>query len=250
MALRRASTSGLAEAPHDVQRPFADEDASTAAVDLRQLSRLFGPTAGLARVSLRIEVGQVVVLRGPNGAGKSTLLRVVATELASTFGTGTVLGFDLERQRVQIRRRLEFLGHRFRLYEDLTVEENLRFWVTMYGIGRDVDIGSALAQVGLAERAARPAGSLSQGMRQRLALARAAVRQPELLLLDEPYAGLDEDGKDAVDRLVAAARAARRTVILATHDLSRTLPLVDRVITMRGGAVFSDKPSPRERMAR
>jgi heme ABC exporter ATP-binding subunit CcmA len=190
------------------------------AVALANVTRVFGTTPGVVRVDLSVERGELVVLRGANGAGKSTLLRIVATAISPTYGGGSALGFDLVREREQIRRRTELLGHRTRLYEDLTAEENLRFACTAFEADPNA-IGPSLERVGLLDVARERVRGFSQGMRQRVALARVLLRRPELLLLDEPYAGLDEDAKDQVDAVVADNAAHGGTVVLATHDAAR-----------------------------
>ena len=134
------------------------------------VSRVFGATAALVQADLEVRTGSVVVLRGGNGAGKSTLLRIIATELSPTYGSGSILGLDLELQRPSIRRRVAFVGHATHLYGDLTVAENLRFWTRLTGTS-DIGLTSALERVELEERADEQARNLSQGMRQRLALA-------------------------------------------------------------------------------
>jgi heme ABC exporter ATP-binding subunit CcmA len=218
--------------PLTEQRP-ATHDAAPTAVALSNVTRVFGLSPGLVRVDLRVERGEVLLVRGPNGAGKSTLLRVIATALSPTYGTGSVLGFDLLIDREQIRRRTELLGHRTRLYEDLSAEENLRFWCTL----TDADPGgipSALDRVGLARAARERVRGYSQGMRQRVAVARVLLRSPELLLLDEPYAGLDAEAKEVVDHAVIEAQRDGRTVVLATHDLTRG-EMATRVVHMQAG---------------
>ena len=208
------------------------------AVRLSGVTRVFGVAPALIRADLSVERGEVLLVRGPNGAGKSTLLRVIATALSPTYGSGSVLGFDLVTGREEIRRRVELLAHRTRLYEDLTARENLRFTSALYGLdaGR---IDPVLRDVGLADAAGERVRGYSHGMRQRVAVARALLRSPELLLLDEPYAGLDEEGKDVVDRVILAARAEGRTVVLATHDPSRGTAAT-RTAFMDGGRLLPD----------
>lgn len=215
-----------------------------AAVQLAGVSRVFGLTPALVRVDLRVEQGETVLVHGPNGAGKTTLLKTVATVLAPTYGTGSVVGFDLERGKHEIRRRIEFMGHRTRLYADLTAAENLRFAAALSGIRGGQRILEALEQVGLADRAGERVRGFSQGMRQRLALARALLRRPQLLLLDEPYGALDEEGKALVDALVLEAGSEGRTVILATHDVPRAELLSDRRICMERGRIVLDHTIP------
>ena len=210
-------------------------EAETPAVLLSGVTRVFGVTPALVRADLRIERGEMVLLRGPNGAGKSTLLRIIATAAAPTYGSGSVLGFDLVRRRDEIRRRTELLGHRTRLYEDLTATENLRFVCAMHGID-GATVPAALGRVGLEDAARERVRMFSNGMRQRLALARLILRRAELLLLDEPYAGLDAGGKTLVDELVAEAHSERRTVVLATHDETRG-GLAGRMILVDAGRI-------------
>jgi len=192
-------------------------------------------------VHLVVLRGEVVLLQGPNGAGKSTLLRVIATALSPTYGRGSVLGFDLVRQRNEVRRRTDLLGHRTRLYEDLSAAENLCFACALLGVDPRL-VPGALARVGVAGVADERVGGFSQGMRQRVALARAMLRSAELLLLDEPYAGLDEQAKQVVDEVVLAAHAAGRTVVLATHDATRG-GLATRTVVMEAGRLRAG-PAP------
>ena len=194
--------------------------AENAAVSLSRVTRVFGVTPALVRVDLDVARGEVLLVRGPNGAGKSTLLAVLATALSPTYGTGTVLGFPLDRGRDEIRRRTELIGHATRLYEDLSGRENLRFWARLTAVD-DARVDAALEAVGLRAAADDRVRGYSQGMRQRVAVARATLREPDLLLLDEPYAGLDDEAKEAVDVLVARTAARGATVVLATHDPTR-----------------------------
>ena len=211
------------------------ESAGTAAVQLSGVTRVFDVTPALVRVDLRIEQGEIVLIRGPNGAGKSTLLALVATLLSPTYGSGTVLGFDLTRDRAEIRRRIELLGHRTRLYPDLNARENLRFACALHGLDSS-GVDEVLERVGLLEVASDRVRGYSQGMRQRVAVARAMLRAPQLLLLDEPYAGLDDEAKGLVDLVILDAKAEARTVLVATHDAGRAT-FADRTIVMDGGRI-------------
>ena len=200
--------------PHgDRERPAV---AGTPAVVLDSVTRTFGLTPALVRVTLRVERGEVLLVRGHNGAGKSTLLRVVATALSPTYGRGAVLGHDLEAGREGIRRATELVGHRTRLYEDLTAEENLRFTCALHDLDA-TSVPDVLHHVGLESVATERVRRFSAGMRQRVALARALLRDPELLLLDDPYAGLDAPARKVVDGAISDLRARGRTVVLATH---------------------------------
>jgi heme exporter protein A len=212
------------------------------AVALSGITRIFGVTPALVRIDLEVPRGEVLLMRGANGAGKSTLLRVIATVLSPTYGSGSVLGYDLARERDEVRRRVELIGHRTRLYEDLSGRENLRFWCRLYGVdGGAVD--EALTRVGLAREAGSRVSGYSQGMRQRVAVARAWLHRPELLLLDEPYAGLDEQAKAIVDDLIAETAARGATVVLATHDRTRGAG-AGRTIYVDGGRIVPDPTDP------
>jgi ABC-type multidrug transport system ATPase subunit len=207
----------------------AGTSAATAAIRLRSVTRVFGATPALVRADLEVAPGEVVLIRGPNGAGKTTLLRVISTALSPTYGGGAVLGLDLLADREAIRRRTELLGHRTRLYDDLTVAENLRFACA--------SLSPALERVGLTAVADHRAGGLSQGMRQRLALARAILRDPELLLLDDPHAGLDASGRETLDTMVAEARERGRTVVLTAHDPAAGA-IATRALRMEEGRIL------------
>ena len=204
-----------------------------AAVRLERVTRLFDGSAAVTALTLTVGNGEVLLVEGANGSGKSTLLRIVATALSPTFGTGTVLGADLVRHRSWIRARLELVGHEPRSYADLTATENLRFVCALYGASTD-RVGATLERVGLEDVASVRVSGFSQGMRQRLALARALVRRPDLLLLDEPYAGLDPEARGLVDDLVEEGRRWGQTVLLASHE-PPPAGLVDRTVRMSAG---------------
>ena len=214
--------------------------ATATAVHLARVTRLFDGLAAITQVDLDVGTGEAVWLRGSNGSGKSTLLRVVATAISPTYGGGTVLGHDLVRGRAAIRAGTELVGHHTRLYEELTATENLRFVCDLLGLDPG-GIAAALDRTGLAEVATVRAGNFSQGMRQRLVLARCLVRSPRLLLLDEPYAGLDPDARVVVDDLLAEARDSGRTVLVASHEAPPDR-LIDRMVGMDGGRLCPADP--------
>ena len=213
---------------------------TAAAVDLVGVTRLFGAVPAVVRADLRVERGETVVLRGPNGAGKSTLLKIAATSLSPTYGGGRVLGFDLLLEREQIRARADLMTHRTRLYEDLTAAENLRLWCRLLGLGHE-GVDAALDRVGMLEVAGERVRGFSQGMRQRVAIARVLLRAPELLLLDEPYTGLDAEARHAVDDLVRHASSEGRTVVLATHHPAPER-LEHRTLHLDGGRIVREAP--------
>jgi heme ABC exporter ATP-binding subunit CcmA len=212
-------------------------------VHLRGVVALLGRFPALAGVDLDVRTGEVVLLKGPNGAGKSTLLRVCAGLVPVSAGTASVLGCDLRRDARGVRRRVGLLGHATSLYDDLTAAENVRFWAAAAGL-RDADPVAALDRVGVGGRLADlPVGRLSTGQRRRVAIASLVVRRPELWLLDEPHAGLDQSGRELLDGLVRDAVAAGATVLLASHELERVEVLQPRQITVAGGVVHRDEPA-------
>ena len=198
---------------------------------------MFDGLAAISAVNLEVAEGETVWLRGWNGSGKTTLLRLIATAISPTFGGGSVLGFDLRTERSAIRARTDLLSHETRLYGDLTAVENLRFACSLYDCDPRL-AGPALGLVGLEEVAAVRVARFSQGMRQRLALARCLMRRPALILLDEPYAALDVEARVVVDGLLTAAQAGGQTVVVASHE-APPAQLIDREVIMDGGRVIT-----------
>jgi heme ABC exporter ATP-binding subunit CcmA len=212
-----------------------------AAIRFRSAVALLGRFPALAGVELDVEAGEVVLLQGPNGAGKTSLLRACAGLLAVTAGEAEVLGVDLRKDRRSVRRRVGLLGHTGFLYDDLTVEDNVRFAVRAAGRPTDA-VGPALARLGLDGRLRRlPAGRLSTGQRRRTALAVVLARDAELWLLDEPHAGLDAEGREVVDGVIAEAAARGAAVLLASHE---DFPGAHRTLVMAGGQVHAAAPRP------
>ena len=191
----------------------------------------------LAGATLRVDAGEIVLLRGPNGAGKTTLLRLCAGLLPLARGVGRVAGCDLATERADVRRRVGMLGHANGLYAELTVTENVRFWGATVGASQD-EVSAALERMGLAARLATvPVGRLSAGQKRRTALACLVARRAQLWLLDEPHAGLDAAGRDELDATLRRAVAAGATVVLASHELDRAGGLATRVVDVVGGQV-------------
>lgn len=212
-------------------------------IEVRNLTKSFGPRAALAGVDLRIEPGEFVTLVGPNGAGKTTLLRVLATLTRPTSGTVRIAGLDPVRRGAEIRRQIGFLSHRTLLYEDLTAEQNLHFYARMYDLGEgSTRIAHLLERVGLAARRHDLVRTFSRGMQQRLAVARAVLHQPQVLLLDEPYTGLDPNAAQVLTDLLAELAGEGCTVLLTTHNLGRGLAVGHRVVVLaRGHLVYDER---------
>lgn len=218
-------------------------------IRFRSAVALAGRFPVLAGVDLDVARGEVVLVRGSNGAGKTSLLRACAGLLRVSSGEAEVLGEDLCRDQRAVRRRVGMLGHAAGLYDDMTAADNVRFALRASGQTGSVT-GPVMEQLGLGGRLATTrAGSLSAGQRRRVALAVLVARSPELWLLDEPHAGLDAEYRDLLDGLIAGAAASGSTVLMASHEAERTLPLAARVITIAGGAVTGDEPGPRSRPA-
>jgi ABC-type multidrug transport system ATPase subunit len=211
-------------------------------IELRGVTRVFDGLPAVSQVVLDVAAGETLWLCGSNGSGKSTLLRVIATALSPTFGTGRVLGLDLRSERDEIRSRLELLGHQSRFYGDLTALENLRFVARLYGLGARRAL-PALERAGLDEVAGVRTASFSHGMRQRLALARCLMRDPELVLLDEPYAGLDVDARVLVDDLLTDVRTRGRTLVIASHEPPPD-GSVSRRVLLEAGRIVAREPVP------
>jgi heme ABC exporter ATP-binding subunit CcmA len=211
-----------------------------AVIRLREVVALMGRFPALAGIDLEIGEGEVVTVQGPNGAGKSSLLKLCAGLLAVKSGEAEVLGHDLTIDRASVRRRVGMLGHDTALYGDLTVSENLTFWARASRASESA-VADALDRLDVAPRLWPVAVSrISAGQRRRVALAAVVVRRPELWLLDEPHAGLDQDARAVVDGLVNEAAASGATVVVASHELDRAGPLATRTITVSGGILVAD----------
>jgi len=218
-------------------------------VEARQISKRYARTWALKRVDLTVRPGELVSLLGPNGSGKSTLLRVLTAVTRPTLGDVKVFGVE-PRNGNQVRARFGVLPAQHYLYGELSALENLRFAATMYGMrASDDQLVEALAHVGLAHVANRHVRTYSSGMRKRLALARATLHDPELVLLDEPYGALDVEGIGWVDSFTRELREAGKTLIIATHEIGRALALCDRAVALRSGRVEFDGPTSEYRGA-
>jgi heme exporter protein A len=204
-------------------------------IELEGLVRRYGEREALSDVSLSLAAGQTLVVFGPNGAGKTTLLRVLATLLCPHAGEVTVLDRRLPADAWAVRGRVGLLGHEPLLYRELTARENLRFHARLHGAEED-RVEEVLAAVKLSDRAEEPLKTLSRGMVQRTAIARAVLHDPELLLLDEPWANLDPAARELVEPLIGAGgEGERRTRVISSHDPSGGLSEADVVLGLCDG---------------
>jgi len=215
--------------------PPADARALRAA----GLSHAYGDRWALRDLDLGLAAGETLAVLGPNGAGKSTLLRILATLLRPTGGTVAVFGAELPREAWRLRGRIGYLGHQPLLYRDLDARENLAFHARLFGLSDgEARAADLLERVGLAGRAATRVGEMSAGMVKRLAVCRAVLHDPDLLVLDEPLANLDPDGARVIAPLLGVAPG--RTRVVVTHDVEAALEQADRALGLRrdGGVAF------------
>jgi heme ABC exporter ATP-binding subunit CcmA len=211
-------------------------------ISLQSAVCLLGRFPALAGIDLDVDAGDVVLLAGPNGAGKTTLLKLCAGLLPVRSGRAVVLGHDLVRERRSVRRQVGLVGHETFAYDDLTIVENVRFATRAAGRDR-ADADAAIARVGLAELAGVLHGRLSHGQRRRLSLAIALARDPRLLLLDEPHAGLDAEGRAVVDEVLRSAAADGRTILLASHELAVARRFAKREVAIVAGRAHEGPPA-------
>jgi heme exporter protein A len=210
------------------------------ALESEDIRKTFGHFTALSGVTLNVERGEFLALFGRNGAGKTTFLKIAATLVRHTHGKLRVEGVDIGEAPEQARRHIGFLSHNTYIYRDLNPVENLRFFAKLYGL-KDPDkrIDSLLDRVGLHRRASDPVRGFSRGLHQRLGIARVMLHDPSLILLDEPYTGLDANAVETLNRMLDEASAAGKTIILTTHDLEQGLRGATRAaIIDRGKLVF------------
>ena len=212
-------------------------------VRLVDVSRHFGRRRAVSHVSLRATSGDIIGLLGPNGAGKSTIISLLATLVSPTSGSVTYGGQPAGALGDELRASIGLLAHELYLYPELTARQNLEFFARLYGLDPSRIVEAALAASGLSDRADDEVAGFSRGMRQRLALERALLHKPRLVLMDEPFTGLDDAATGAVGERLRALSAAGAIVILATHDLDLADGLVTRVAVIRNGRLVADEPA-------
>jgi len=213
-------------------------------IQIQGLVKRYGLNTALRGVDLHVRDGEFVTLVGPNGAGKSTLMRIVATLLAPTEGQVSVGGWDFPRNADKVRRHIGLVSHQSLLYHDLSAAENLTFFGRLYQLD-DIDdrVNEALKKVGLFARQRDPVAGFSRGMVQRLTIARATLHEPDVLLMDEPYTGLDQDASQLLDSLLDQEAQKGRTILMITHDLIHGLEHSDRVAILNNGRIVYEMES-------
>jgi heme exporter protein A len=222
----------------------AAEGAAAPAVEAVGVAKRFGRVTALRSVDLAVSSGSVTGLFGHNGAGKTTFLRIAAGLMRASAGALRIAGLDITRQADAIRGRIGMVSHQLFLYEDLTALENLRFFGRLYRLdGLEERCQEVLEQVELSHRANSRARHFSRGMAQRLAIARAFLHRPEILLLDEPYTGLDQRAVGRLNRLIDGFREDHHTVLLTTHDHHLGFSMATDVAILRRGDVVHHSPA-------
>jgi heme exporter protein A len=214
------------------------DEATDPAIAVAGLRRDYGDRPAIEDLSFRLGAGETLVVLGPNGAGKTTLLRILATLLRPSAGEVRVLGCDLPKEAWKLRGRIGYLGHEPLLYRDLSGRENLRFHARLHGISgerAEARIEQLLAAAGMDRRGDDRVADFSAGMRQRIAVCRCVLHEPQLLLLDEPDSNLDAEGREAARELIGPGAGHTRVVV--THDPERFLPEADRVLRLGIGEV-------------
>jgi heme exporter protein A len=215
-----------------------DIQADGYAIEVKRLIKSYGEHHALRGIDLSVKWGDILAIFGPNGAGKTTLLKVLATLVKPSSGDVSVAGFNLREGAVMIRRRIGVVTHQTLLYDDLSAYENLRFYGKMYDVSNLKDrINQLVAQVGLESRIHDPVRTLSRGMQQRLAIARALIHDPPVLLLDEPGTGLDQHASAMLANILNSTANKQRTVLMTSHSLEQGAALSN----LEQGAALSSR---------
>ena len=205
---------------------------------VKKLVKRFGLKTILRGVDFEVQPGEFVALLGPNGAGKTTFLRILASLSRPSLGEVNIAGCKLPQQAAQVRARLGVVSHLPLLYGDLSAEENLRFYARLYGINNyEKRITEVLEMVGLEIRRRDLVRTFSRGMQQRLAIGRAVLHDPDVMLFDEPYTGLDQDASSMLDDVLKTVARQGRTVVMTSHDLSRAEDLATRFDILSRGVI-------------
>jgi len=209
-------------------------------IKVKRLLKKFGPKVVLHGLDFQVEPGEFVALLGPNGAGKTTFLRILASLSRPLAGSVTIAGYRLPEQAAAVRQRLGVVSHLPLLYGDLTAEENLRFYGRMYAVPHlEARINAVLEMIGLSKRGKDLVRTYSRGMQQRLAIGRAVLHDPEVMLFDEPHTGLDQDACTMLDTVLKEVAARGRTVVMTSHDLVRVADMASRFDVLSRGKIVA-----------
>lgn len=218
-------------------------DTGSPAIEASHLGRSFRSVHALRDVTFRVSRGECVAILGPNGAGKSTLLRILSTLIQPTTGSASVAGWDVQRDPDAVRRTIGFAAHQPMLHGDLSAEENLAFYADLFGIDTANDrVRELLTRVELYSRRNDLVRTFSRGMQQRLTLARCLIHSPSVLLLDEPYTGLDQSAAMILNDLIGQLRSQGCTTMLTTHDLTWVSGMLDQVLILNRGRLLCQLP--------
>jgi heme exporter protein A len=213
-------------------------------IRLRGVTKTFGATVALRAIDLDVPAGSYVALMGANGAGKSTLLKIVAGLAVPTRGTVTIAGVEMRRAGPRLRAQVGVVAHESMLYPDLSARENLGFHAKLFGVA---DAATAIAEtaelLGVDHVLDRPVRALSRGTKQRVALTRALLHRPSVILLDEPYTGLDEAAAAALSSLLEDLATPERVVLVTVHDVARAISGPRRLIVLSDGRIVLDAPT-------
>jgi len=210
---------------------------------VHRLVKRFGSRTVLRQIDFTVDQGEFVALLGPNGAGKTTLVRILSSLARPTLGTVQIAGYALPHQAAAVRRRLGVVSHLPLVYGDLSAEENLEFYGRLYDVSNlKSRTAAVLALVGLDARRRELVRTFSRGMQQRLAIGRALLHQPDVLLLDEPHTGLDQDACQMLDNVLAKVSARGQTIVMTSHDLARAAELASRFDVLIRGQIVASVP--------
>ena len=211
-------------------------------VEVKRIEKSFGNVLALQGIDLRVAKGEFLTIIGPNGAGKTTLLKILSTLMKLSAGEGKVVGFSLKQEEENLRRKIGMLSHYTFLYENLTAYENLKFYGSLYDVKNiEREIKRVIQEVGLENRLHDTVRTFSRGMKQRVSIARCIIHNPLLLLLDEPYTGLDRWSGKRFTNILKRFHQGGKTIIMTTHNLSSSLELSDRIVILSSGKIVYEQ---------
>lgn len=212
-------------------------------ISVKNLSKSIGNNQILKNICFSVKKGSTVAVYGPNGAGKTTLFKILSTLWTPTGGSVAINNFDVSTDSSNIRKSIGVLSHETFLYNDLTAEENLRFYGQMYGINNDIldeRIEDLLKKTGITYRATDRVSELSRGMKQRLSIARTLIHEPQVLFLDEPYTGLDQNAVNVFENILEDLDSKKTTKLIVSHNIEQSFKLCDRAIILDNGKIVFD----------